>query len=93
VAFMIAGIVDPCGWLSIAITSACLEFARDLDCADFLASPAFGRLLVADTAFTLVRLLLVISDSSRRFGRHIAPSPPKPRGGRTALAGKRSLIR
>jgi hypothetical protein len=33
-----------------------------------LASPAFGRLLVADTAFTLrVRLLLVISDSSRRF--------------------------
>src|SRR5262245_2779815 len=53
VAFMISGITDPCGRLSSAITFACLEFARDLGWAGFLTLTAFGRLLVADAAFTL----------------------------------------
>jgi MFS family permease len=63
----IGGVAGP--WLfGVLIDSGSRWSARDLGCADFLASPAFGRLLVADTAFTLrVRLLLVISDSSRRF--------------------------
>src|SRR5712672_2544381 len=83
VAFMIVAIVAPLGWLSSAITAACLEVARAG------ATPAaFGwRVLVAGrlppgrALAVLMVLLLGMLGSLSSLRRHLAPSPPKPRCG------------
>src|SRR5262249_46207753 len=84
--------VAPLGPHSSASTRACFEFARPLACP----LPAAERFLDADRALMVragLRLDMQNSSQERRRNsapegwRNSAPPPPKPRGGRSALAG------
>src|SRR5262245_60057143 len=89
VAFMMAAIVAPSGCRNRPRTCSCLELERGLCCLAFLGAAGFVGLLVlaADLDFR-ARWVVGIPDSSHRLRRHPGPSPPKPRGGRMALAGR-----
>src|SRR5882757_950169 len=86
VVFMIVAIVAPLGWLSSAITVACLEVARAVatpaafGCGVFVA----GGLVVGRALAFLLILLLGMSGFLSSLRRHLAPSPPKPRRGGVA---------
>src|SRR6266567_668398 len=87
---MIVAIVAPLGWLSSAITVACLEVARAgatpaaFGCGVFVA----GRLPPGRALAVLLVLLLGIVGILSSLRRHLAPSPPKPRcGGIASGAG------
>src|SRR5258705_4545399 len=97
VAFMIVAIVAPLGWLSSAITVACLEVARGgatpaaFGCGVFVA----GGLVVGRGLVFLLILWLGMSGFRCSLRRHLSPSPPKPppggspRGGRTPSRGRK----
>jgi hypothetical protein len=96
VAFMIVAIVAPLGWLSSAITVACLEVARGgatraaFGCRVFVA----GGLVVGRGLVFLLILWLGMSGFLSSLRRQLAPSPPKPRcGGIAGGAGSRALAR
>src|SRR5262249_16202280 len=80
--------VAPLGPHSSASTPARFEFARP---PGRPLPAAFERILDADRAL-MVRagLRLDMQNSSQERRRNSAPPPRKPRGGRSALAGKRS---
>src|SRR5262245_21436866 len=80
VAFMIAAMVAPLGWLSRASTAACLELARVVGTRPgFLAAAFFAALLLGGALTSLV--LLGMLGSFHRLRRQLAPSPPQPRNG------------
>src|SRR5712671_4270919 len=90
VAFMIVAIVAPLGWLSSAITVACLEVARPVatpaafGCGVFVA----GRLPPGRALAVLLVLLLGMLGFLSSLRRHLPPSPPKPRHGGIAGRGR-----
>src|SRR5712671_6125978 len=94
VAFMIVAIVAPLGWLSSAITVACLEVARAgatpaaFGCGVFVA----GGLVAGRGLVFLLILWFGMSGFLSSLRRHLAPSPPKPRRGGIA-SGAGSLAR
>src|SRR5882672_1455578 len=89
VAFIIASIVAPAGDFSIAITLSCLE-----------PDSRFGRFALRGADWAGLATAAGVADGPtarffgdfdieilRSVGGGIAPPPPKPRGGRMALAG------
>src|SRR5439155_25345880 len=95
----IVAMVAPLGPRSRPSTCACFEFARVWWWRAGGLRAAFARPLDADRAFALrARLRLDMQNSSHSCRRNSAPEgwrnsappPPKPRGGRQALAGERS---
>src|SRR5689334_23251407 len=87
VAFMIAAIVAPLGWLSSAITVACLEFERGVGVRAIVVSWVLlaGR-LPAERALTFLMALLFGMLGSF-FGDRRHPGPSHHRSPAVAYAG------
>src|SRR6266511_1579537 len=66
VAFMMAAMVVPLGWLNIANTFACLEFERGVAVVGFSAGAAFCRPLPAGVLVLVLLFFFDMSVSSHR---------------------------
>src|SRR5262249_39029101 len=92
VAFMMAAIVAPLGWLSRARTASCLVGLRFAPATLSLFFTGFFARRLPDARLAFLEVLLCnILGSFHRLRRHQPPSPPKPRTGDTAgEAGSRN---